>query len=45
MLAISGASGEGITDALRALKSRIGEDRLRRKVVDSKGSEKATWQP
>lgn len=41
VLAISGATGEGVLDALRALKSQISEDRLRQRI----GGETQKWQP
>ncbi|WP_163850771.1 GTPase ObgE [Pseudooceanicola aestuarii] len=43
VLMISGASGEGLTDTLRALRTRIDEDRLRRRGGTEE--EDAPWQP
>jgi GTP-binding protein len=37
---MSGATGEGVTEVLRALKARIGEDRLRHRPAET-----AKWQP
>jgi GTP-binding protein len=37
---MSGVTGEGVTEVLRALKARIGEDRLRRQPVET-----APWRP
>ncbi|WP_197919209.1 GTPase ObgE [Thiosulfatihalobacter marinus] len=42
VLMMSGASGEGTVDVLRALRREIDEDRLRLKKVDE---EDETWQP
>lgn len=42
VLMMSGASGEGTVDVLRALRREIDEDRLRLKRVDE---EDETWQP
>ncbi|MGX0976391.1 GTP-binding protein [Roseovarius sp. MBR-51] len=44
VMLMSGVSGEGVTDVLRALRSRIDADRLRHKVVDE-DEEDAPWQP
>ena len=38
---MSGVSGEGVTDVLRALRSEISEDRLRRRAMPEDGR----WQP
>ncbi len=42
VMLMSGASGEGVTEVLRALRSEISEDRLRQKTTDE---EPETWQP
>jgi GTP-binding protein len=39
---MSGVSGEGVTDVLRALRSKIDEDRLRHRAAPA---EDAPWQP
>ena len=39
---MSGVSGEGVTDVLRALRSKIDEDRLRHRAAPE---EDALWQP
>ncbi|PIE10539.1 MAG: GTPase ObgE [Rhodobacterales bacterium] len=41
VMVMSGASGAGVTDVLRALRARIDEDRLRHKTPE----EDAPWQP
>ena len=38
-----GASGEGVTDVLRALRAQISEDRLRQKIGDEEEAE--PWRP
>lgn len=43
VMLMSGASGEGVTDVLRALRSQIREDRLRQRVQDE--DEEEPWQP
>ncbi|KAA0921012.1 GTPase ObgE [Aquicoccus porphyridii] len=43
VLMMSGVSGEGLTEALRALRAEIDEDRLRHKEASSE--ERETWQP
>jgi GTP-binding protein len=43
VMLMSGASGEGVTEVLRALRSEISEDRLRQKVQDEEEDE--PWQP
>ncbi|WP_407493320.1 GTPase ObgE [Pseudooceanicola sp. MF1-13] len=43
VMLMSGASGEGVTDVLRALRAEISEDRLRQKVQDE--GEEEPWQP
>lgn len=45
VMMMSGVSGEGVTDVLRALRARIDADRLRHKVVDEDDEEDAPWQP
>ncbi|GAA6149987.1 MAG: GTPase ObgE [Pseudomonadota bacterium] len=42
VMLMSGASGEGVTEVLRALRAEISEDRLRQKTTDE---EPETWQP
>ncbi|MGR3837313.1 MAG: GTPase ObgE [Cognatishimia sp.] len=42
VMLMSGASGEGVTDVLRAMRGQIDETRLREKVKDE---EPAPWQP
>ena len=42
VMLMSGASGEGITDVLRAMRGQIDDTRLREKVKDE---EPAPWQP
>ncbi|WP_417727499.1 GTPase ObgE [Roseovarius sp.] len=44
VLLMSGVSGEGVTEVLRALRARIDADRLRHKVSDE-DEEDAPWQP
>jgi GTP-binding protein len=41
VMMMSGASGEGVTEVLRALRSRISRDRLRQQVKE----EDKPWQP
>jgi len=43
VMLMSGASGEGVTDVLRALRAEISEDRLRQKIADE--DEEEPWQP
>ncbi len=43
ILLMSGATGEGVTEVLRALRARIDADRLRQKAPTEE--EKDTWQP
>ena len=43
VMLMSGATGEGVTEVLRALRSRIDADRLRQK--DTPEEEDKTWQP
>ncbi|MCC5974280.1 MAG: GTPase ObgE [Rubellimicrobium sp.] len=43
VLRMSGASGEGVTEVLRALRMRIDANRLREKKV--RGQESTAWQP
>jgi GTP-binding protein len=43
VLLMSGASGEGVTEVLRALRDRISADRLREKAQDAE--EDKPWQP
>lgn len=43
VLMMSGASGEGVTEVLRALRDRISADRLREKAQDAE--EDKSWQP
>jgi GTP-binding protein len=43
VLMMSGASGEGVTEVLRALRDRISADRLREKAQDAE--EDKPWQP
>ncbi|WP_306004729.1 GTPase ObgE [Aquicoccus porphyridii] len=43
VLMMSGVSGEGLTEALRALRAEIDDDRLRHKEASSE--ERETWQP
>ncbi|MWB77381.1 GTPase ObgE [Pseudooceanicola sp. 216_PA32_1] len=45
VMLMSGVSGEGLTEVLRALKSRIREDRLRRRDEDGEEEEQAEWRP
>ncbi len=42
VMLMSGVSGEGVTDVLRALRSKIDEDRLRHRAAPE---EDAPWQP
>jgi GTP-binding protein len=42
VMLMSGVSGEGVTDVLRALRSKIDEDRLRHRAAPQ---EDAPWQP
>ena len=42
VMLMSGASGEGVTDVLRAMRGQIDDTRLREKVKDE---EPAPWQP
>ena len=42
VMLMSGVSGEGVTDVLRALRSKIDEDRLRHRAAPE---EDALWQP
>ena len=44
VMLMSGVSGEGVTEVLRALRERIDADRLRHKVSDE-DEEDAPWQP
>ncbi|MFU8777490.1 MAG: GTPase ObgE [Roseovarius sp.] len=44
VMLMSGVSGEGVTEVLRALRARIDADRLRHKVIDE-DEEDAPWQP
>ena len=43
VMMMSGASGEGVTDVLRALRAQISEDRLRQKIGDEEEAE--PWRP
>ena len=43
---MSGVSGEGIPEVLRALRAKIDEDRLRhRKAAEEAQGEDTPWQP
>jgi GTP-binding protein len=41
VMIMSGVSGDGVTDVLRALRAQITEDRLRHRAVE----EEETWRP
>ena len=43
VLRMSGVTGEGVTEVLRALRARIDLNRLREKKA--RGPESAAWQP
>ncbi|SDE09017.1 GTPase ObgE [Limimaricola pyoseonensis] len=43
VLLMSGATGEGVTEVLRALRARIDADRLRQKTIPEEDN--GTWQP
>ena len=43
VMMMSGASGEGVTEVLRALRAEISEDRLRQKIGDEEEAE--PWRP
>tara|TARA_R110002124_G_scaffold34193_2_gene112437 strand:- start:5037 stop:6077 length:1041 start_codon:yes stop_codon:yes gene_type:complete len=43
VMMMSGASGEGVTEVLRALRAQISEDRLRQKIDDE--GEAEPWRP
>ena len=45
VMLMSGVSGEGLTEVLRALKAQIREDRLRRRDEDGEEEEQAEWRP
>jgi GTP-binding protein len=45
VMMMSGVSGEGVTDVLRALRAEIDEGRLRHKIAEAEPVEDAPWQP
>lgn len=45
VMLMSGVTGEGVTDVLRALRSRIDAKRLREKKKDAAMQEEGPWQP
>ncbi|GAA6178788.1 MULTISPECIES: GTPase ObgE [unclassified Shimia] len=45
VLLMSGASHEGTTEVLRALRAQIDDDRVRQKIDDTADEEEAPWQP
>ncbi|SPF81308.1 GTPase ObgE [Pseudoprimorskyibacter insulae] len=45
VMLMSGVTGEGTTEVLRALRFQIDEDRLRRKEDDGEGEEDTAWHP
>lgn len=45
VMLMSGASGEGTVEVLRALRARISADRLRQRAADAEAQEDEPWQP
>ncbi len=45
VMLMSGASHEGTTEVLRALRAEIDDDRLRQKIEETADEEEAPWQP
>ncbi|MBI1417985.1 MAG: GTPase ObgE [Limimaricola sp.] len=45
VMLMSGVTGEGVTDVLRALRTRIDAKRLREKKKDATAQEEGPWQP
>ncbi len=45
VMLMSGVTGEGVPEVLRALRHQIDDDRLRQKALDAKDEEDAPWQP
>ncbi|CUH53674.1 GTPase ObgE [Shimia sp. R11_0] len=45
VMLMSGASHEGTTEVLRALRAEIDDDRVRQKIEDTADEEEAPWQP
>ena len=45
VLMMSGVTGEGVTEVLRALRSKIDEDRLRHRTAEAAPEEDSPWQP
>ena len=45
VMLMSGVTGEGVTDVLRALRAEIDEDRLRHRIAEAEPEEEAPWQP